>query len=73
MNNTQSEQILNHLKQDKDKSITPMDAVQYYDIYRLSAVILRLRNAGHDIVTHHERNHSGIGRHARYELKEWQA
>ncbi len=66
MNNTQGQQILNHLKQ--EKSITPMDAVQCYNIYRLSAVILKLRKSGHEIVTHHERNHSGKGTHARYEL-----
>ena len=63
---TQDQTILNHLK--SGKTITPMDAVKYYDIYRLSANIERLRKAGYDIVTHYERNNSGIGRHARYEL-----
>lgn len=62
----QSEKILSHLKQ--GKTITPMDAVKYYDIYRLSAVILRLRKAGHHIIRHDERNYSGKGTHARYEL-----
>lgn len=66
MNNTQLEQILEHLKQ--GKSITPIEALELYGCFRLSAVIKRLRNAGHDIVTHHERNSSGIGSHARYEL-----
>lgn len=66
MNNTQEQQILNHLKQ--EESITPMDAVQYYNIYRLSAVIFKLRRAGHHITKHNERNHSGKGTHARYEL-----
>ena len=63
---TQDQTILDHLQQ--GKTITPMDAVKYYDIYRLSANIERLRKAGYDIVTHYERNKSGIGRHARYEL-----
>ena len=66
MNNTQEQQVLNHLKQ--GKTITPMDAVKYYDIYRLSAVVLKLRKAGHHIIRHDERNYSGKGTHARYEL-----
>ena len=66
MNNTQEQKILNHLQQ--GHPITPMDAVKYYDIYRLSAVILRLRKAGHHIIRHDERNYSGKGTHARYEL-----
>ena len=63
---TQEQQILNHLKQ--EESITPMDAVQYYNIYRLSAVIFKLRRAGHHIIRYDERNSSGRGTHARYEL-----
>ena len=62
----QSEKILSHLKQ--DKTISQAEAIQYFDCYRLSSVIQRLRCAGYDIVTHYERNNSGIGRHARYEL-----
>ena len=66
MNNTQLEQILEHLKQ--GKSITPIEALEQYGCFRLSAVILKLRKQGYDIVTHHDRNSSGIGSHARYEL-----
>lgn len=66
MNNTQLEQILEHLKQ--GKSITQMDAIRLFNCYRLSAIIEKLRRQGYDIVTHRERNHSGIGTHARYEL-----
>ena len=62
----QSEKILSHLKQ--GKTISQAEAIQYFDCYRLSSVIQRLRCAGYDIVTHYERNNSGIGRHARYEL-----
>lgn len=66
MNNTQLEQILEHLKQ--GKSITPIEALDLYGCFRLSAVILKLRKQGHDIVTHHEPNQNCKGRHARYEL-----
>lgn len=67
MNNTQLEQILEHLKQ--GKSITQVDAIRLFKCYRLSAIIKRLRNSGYDIVTYNERNSSGTGTHARYELK----
>ena len=63
---TQDQTILNHLK--SGNTITQAEAAKSYDYYRLSANIERLRNAGYDIVTHNERNKSGIGRHARYEL-----
>ena len=66
MNITQEQKILNHLQQ--GQPITPMDAVKYYDIYRLSAVVLKLRRAGHHIIRYSERNSSGKGTHARYEL-----
>ena len=66
MNNTQLNQVLSHLKQ--GRSITQIDAIRLFNCYRLSAIIQRLRCAGYDIVTHNERNNSGIGRHARYEL-----
>lgn len=70
MNNNQLDQILEHLKQ--GKSITPIEALELFSCFRLSAVILKLRNAGYDIVTHHEPNMSNKGTHARYELKEVQ-
>ena len=63
---TQDQTILNHLK--SGRSTTAVEAVRSYNCYRLSANIERLRKAGYDIVTHYERNNSGIGRHARYEL-----
>lgn len=66
MNSTQLKKVLAYLKQ--DKTISQAEAIQYFDCYRLSSVIQRLRNQGYDIVTHYERNNSGIGRHARYEL-----
>lgn len=66
MNNTQSEQILNHLKQ--GKTITPLEALELYGCFRLSAVILRLRKLGYEILTHLEHNTKRAGTHARYEL-----
>ena len=66
MNNTQLNQVLSHLKQ--GRSITQIDAIRLFNCYRLSAIIEKLRRQGCDIVTHNERNKSGIGRHARYEL-----
>ncbi|AWL28251.1 DNA-binding protein [Acinetobacter defluvii] len=64
-------QILAHLKQ--GKTLSQAEAINYYDCYRLSAVIQRLRRLGHDIVTHQEPNLNNKGTHARYELNEVQA
>lgn len=69
-NNTQLQQVLDHLKH--FKTITQLDAINRFNCLRLSAIIQRLRNAGYDIVTHHEPNMSNKGTHARYELKEVQ-
>ena len=66
MNNTQEQQILNHLEQ--GKSITPIEALELCGCFRLSAAIHRLKIKGYDIVTHHERNAKNAGTHARYEL-----
>ncbi|MEQ1070320.1 helix-turn-helix domain-containing protein [Acinetobacter lwoffii] len=68
MNINHQTQVLAHLKQ--GKTLSQAEAIQNFDCYRLSAVIQRLRLAGYDIVTHNERNSSGIGTHARYELKQ---
>ena len=65
MKNTKLKQVLNYLK--NGKTISQAEAIDMFNCYRLSAIIQRLRNAGYDIVTHNERNNSGIGRHARYE------
>ena len=71
MNNTQLNQVLSHIKQ--GRSITQVDAIRLFHCYRLSAIIEKLRRQGYDIVTHNERNSSGTGTHARYELKEVQS
>ena len=49
MQNTQENQILNHLKQ--HKFITSWEATQEYRITRLSARIYELREKGYQIIT----------------------
>ena len=71
MNSTQLKQVLSYLKQ--GKTLSQAEAIDLFNCYRLSAIIQRLRNAGYDIVTHRERNKSGMGSHARYELREMAA
>ena len=61
-------QVLDHLKQ--GKTISQAEAIHYFNCYRLSAVIDRLRKQGFDIATLNERNICGKGIHARYKLKE---
>lgn len=45
----QAKVILRHLE--KGKTITPMESLIVYGIYRLSDCIFKLRNAGHDVLT----------------------
>lgn len=71
MNHTHQTQVLDHLK--KGRTISPVEAINLFNCYRLSAVINRLRNVGYDIATHNEPNLNGRGTHARYELKEFEA
>ena len=66
MNSTQLKQVLTYLTQ--RRTIAQPCAIDLFNCYRLSAILQRLLCAGYDIVTHRERNHSGIGSHARYEL-----
>ena len=63
-------QVLNHLKQ--GKTLSQAEAINHFNCYRLSAVIQRLRNVGHNIVTHQEPNLNNKGTHARYELNKGQ-
>lgn len=62
---TQREKIQQHLV--NGKSITPMEALMVYGIYRLSAVILVLRNAGLRIETIMKQDESGK-KYAQYHL-----
>ena len=47
---SQAKNILAHLQQ--HKSITPLEALNQYGCFRLSAVIFNLKKDGHNIVTH---------------------
>lgn len=67
MNHNHKILVLNHLQQ--GKTLTQAEAIAQFKCYRLSAVINCLRNAGHEIVTHLERNSSDTGNYARYELQ----
>ena len=68
MSTNHQTQVLAHLK--NGKTISQAEAIHYFDCYRLSAVVERLRKQGHDIITHGEPNLNSKGTHARYELKE---
>ena len=46
---SQKKMVLAHLQQ--HGKLTPLDALALYGCYRLSSVIFRLRNDGHDIKT----------------------
>ncbi len=61
---TQNEEILAWLKV---KSITPIEALEQFGCFRLSARIKDLKNMGHDIVTEMVKLRSGK-RCARYRL-----
>ena len=49
MSQTQNEQILDYLK--SGKSITPLEALEFFQCFRLSARILDLRQQGNAIIT----------------------
>jgi hypothetical protein len=46
----QAKTVLRHLE--KGKTISPLEALMVYGIYRLSDCIFKIRNAGHDVHTH---------------------
>ena len=46
---TKQDRILTHLQ--SNGSITPMQALEYYGSFRLSAIIFNLKKEGHDITT----------------------
>lgn len=45
----QARKVLTHLK--RKKSITPLEAIGVYGIYRLAARIYEIRAAGHQVIT----------------------
>lgn len=49
---TQERMVLAHLQE--YGKITPLEAINYYGIMRLSAIIFNLRKAGHDITTNNK-------------------
>ena len=53
MRTTHQQQVLEHLK--NGNTLTQADAIHLFNCYRLSAVILQLRQLGYDIVTHKAR------------------
>jgi Helix-turn-helix domain len=53
----QAKTILRHLE--KGKSITPMESLIVYGIYRLSDCILKIRRAGHDVLTYDRQDERG--------------
>ena len=46
---TKQDKVLSHLQ--RNGSITPMQALEYYGSFRLSAIIFNLKKEGHDIET----------------------
>lgn len=65
--NSQDNQVLAYLKH--GNTISQEEAIHFFNCYRLSSVINRLRNAGYKIITHREPNKVSVGNHARYEYK----
>ena len=64
---TKREAILNYLK--SGKSITPLDAMQMFNSFRLATIIHDLRQDGYDIETISTETSSGV-RFATYKLNE---
>ena len=62
---TKREAVLNYLK--SGKSITPLDAMQMFNSFRLATIIHDLREEGYDIETIATETKSGV-RFATYKL-----
>lgn len=62
---SQTHQILKHLK--TGNTITPLEALDKFNVMRLGARINDLRNLGHNIIT--ETVHAGNKHYARYRLQ----
>lgn len=67
MRPTHQQQVLEHLK--NGNTLTQADAIHLFNCYRLSGVILQLRQLGYDIVTHKVKNAAKNGTYASYELQ----
>lgn len=66
---SQNNQILRYLQTHK-RGLTPIDALNKFGCFRLSARIADLRGLGWDIRTDREKNKNNDGYHARYFLME---
>lgn len=62
----QARKILAHLE--KGKTVTPMESMIVYSIYRLSDCIFKIRNAGYVVVTEERQDAQGH-KYARYRLE----
>ena len=54
---SQRESIITHLKEGLE--ITPLDALEQYGIFRLSAIIFNLKKEGYNIATKRVKNRYG--------------
>ena len=61
---TQQNRVLNHLRQ--NGSITPLEAMNLYGIYRLSVHVWRLRKKGYNIVTVEQDGKNKLGEPVKY-------
>ena len=66
---SQNKEILRYLMTHR-RGITPIDALEKFGCFRLSARISDLRELGYDIRTDLEKNTNNDGYHARYFLME---
>jgi hypothetical protein len=66
MNKRQQDKVLAYLK--RGNWISQERAIKLFRAFRLSSIIHRLREDGHEIVTKLHPNKKGDGHHARYTL-----
>jgi hypothetical protein len=64
---TQNVLVLKHLQ--RNKQITPLEALNYYGVFRLGAVIFKLKKQGYNIVTERVFIKGTKKNYARYHLK----
>jgi hypothetical protein len=65
---SQRQTVLTHLR--RRSSISPMEALVSYGIYRLADVIYRLRELGYGIVTEMKTDEAGH-KYAKYSIDYW--
>lgn len=65
-NPSQNELILTHLR--RHKGITSAEAMTLYSVYRLSARISDLREAGYNIITNDVQGKNKYGNNTRYAM-----